>query len=64
MSWLRILFAPGTFSRFVSDLLALAHLVKDHPDYGDQAIAVLESAQKFFPPAAESLSTNPPSSSL
>lgn len=63
MRWLRVLFAPATFSRLVADLLALVQLIQDHPEYGEQAIAILESAQRFFPPTTESTPTTPPPSS-
>jgi hypothetical protein len=63
MCWLRILFAPATFSRLVADMLALAQLIQDHPEYGEQAIAVLESAQRFFPPVTESTPATPPTAS-
>ena len=50
LTWLKILFSPATIVRLLNSAIAFLEILKDNPEYGDQAREILVELKKYFSP--------------
>ena len=48
---MKVLASPSTVLQLLRDVVELLQLVKDHPEYGEDAAALLSSLTAFIGPA-------------